>query len=298
MRIFIVILLISTLLFSLPSCTKIGDEDESKGEICYSPSPLYCYNMKEFLTTLDIMQKDNASKLYLSNKHTYVPLVSSDKIKFYRVTIQDMDFVYEFVATDDTKGKILLSIYISRPEAVSKGYSEQTFKSIVSELGLPTDNGYAYSNSSNQWYVDLDDCYASITDYTNSFIKSTSDISKVITFKIYNPNYNGTRELNFNNIKKHQIYNNISDEILTITDEQRDNLFSIMNNSEWEYFTIEATPDMTISFTLAYGEYRNIEIQYFASSGLFNNITMDYHCYVSEVERIYINSLLKIEKST
>ena len=291
----ILILITSALIFSLISCKNTEEEKENEAEISNCASPIQCYSLDQFLTTLNLTQWDSGSAFFMASEYTYIPLTLSDDIKVYKVTVDDRYFIYEFVDKNDTKGITLLTVSISRPEAANKGYPKQTFDSVVSELKLTSENGYAYSERSNRWYVDLDYRYASVTDHTSSLIKSSSDISRFINFKKYQPNGNATKLLDFKNIRKYQVYSNISDEVLTITDEQKEDLFSIINSSEWEDFVIDGTPDMTLTFSFAYYTDGQIEMQYVASSGLFNNMSMGYHCYVSEVERLYINSLLGIE---
>ena len=293
MKKFILVLLSLTLIFSLVSCKNLFKKDENtetEPEVIGCVSPIYYYDMQEFLISLGASQKDQSSSYYLRTYPTSVPLPISESIEFYSVSITTEAFNYSFVKKGEKKTFLSISVYKIGCNNESK--PNMTFESIINN-NLTLEAGAAY-DARGIWYIDLTDTYASVNVYDNKDIDSLEEIYKYISFKKYTPeNYNVGLYKKFDNVKNLHVYNELTKNEFVLSEAQQSNLFSIINSTNWKLFTKELTPSMTLSFWQS--GMGDCELKYSAELGLFNDEVNNRHAYISEIERLYINSLLGIE---
>ena len=294
MKKFILVLLSFTLIFSLVSCKNIFKKDENtetESEIIGCVSPISYYDMQEFLISLGAAQKDQNSVYYLRTHPTYIPLPVSEALEFYSVSVTAEVFHYTFESKDEKKTFLSVSVY--RTEYDNESKPNMTFESIINNNNLTLESGAAY-DPSGIWYIALSDTYASVNVYDNKNIDSLEEIYKYVSFKKYVPeNYNVGLYKKFDSVKELSVYNELTKNELILSETQQGNLFSIINSSNWKLFTEELTPSLTLSFWQS--GMGDCELKYSAELGLFSDEVNNRHAYISEVERLYINSLLGIE---
>lgn len=298
MKKIIILLITISLLLSLISCKGIGErtETDTEDDICVIPSGITYHSMNEYITAITLAQKDVSSELYNYRK-VYIPIVNSDDLRLRYVNVQDeyIRFSYEYKRNSAE----YFDIRIYRPEATFDGYPEITFENSTSDCTQVYDNGYAfrYNELGNSWTIDLEETIAIVDGSCELLLhlRTPSDVETLITFKELSPNTRITTMHNYNFINRINVQNHVSGEVLTVSDERKENFVSIIDTTEWEFFAKKCTPDLTFRFGSVYTGTLTIEIQYVASSGLLNNVTLGYHCYVSEVERVYLNSAFGLE---